>query len=195
MTNLLKVDWSTIPQPKDDGGASHLMGMAMPSVILAPTSGNPVNLSILAGRTVLYIYPMTGQPNVPLPEGWDLIPGARGCTPQSCAFRDHYEELKSLSVNFLFGLSTQASDQQIEAAARLHLPFPLLSDAKLHFADALKLPRFKIKGHTFLKRLTMIIENGFIKHVIYPVFPPDQNAEILIKWLSQPSLPNIRPSP
>lgn len=185
MTNLYDVDWSSLPKPENDGDAAHLItGLSIPPLSLTSTAGDEVNLSALAGQTVVYVYPMTGQPDTPLPEGWDMIPGARGCTPQSCAFRDHYEELKTLSIDHLFGLSSQASAYQAEAATRLHLPFALLSDAQLRLADALKLPRFELAGQVFLKRLTMVIQNGIIRHVIYPIFPPDQNAEVLMAWLS-----------
>jgi peroxiredoxin len=172
-----------IPPPADDGGARHLTGLALPSLALAATDGDRVDLSTLAGRTVLYIYPRTGVPGVPLPDGWDAIPGARGCTPQSCAFRDHYAELKGLGIAHLFGLSTQDADYQREAAQRLHLPFPLLSDAALSFTRALTLPTFSVDGMTLLKRMTLVIDDGVIAKVFYPVFPPDKNAEEVIAWL------------
>lgn len=184
MANLYDVDWSSLPVPEDDGAVAHLIGLSVPVLSLTATVGREIDLSALPGRTVIYVYPMTGKPDTPLPDGWDMIPGARGCTPQSCAFRDHYEDLKALSVDHLFGLSTQELADQAEAVTRLHLPFPLLSDAQLQFADALKLPRFETAGQVFLKRLSMVIENGVIRHVIYPIFPPDRNAEVLIAWLS-----------
>jgi peroxiredoxin len=183
MTNLLTVDWSTLPTPEDDGGARHLPGSAMPSVPLASTDGRVVDLAALGGTTVVYAYPMTGRPDIPLPEGWDMIPGARGCTPQSCAFRDHFAELKALGADHLFGLSTQDTAWQREAAERLHLPFALLSDSDLRLANALALPRFEVAGQQLLKRLTMIVVEGRIAQVFYPVFPPDRSAEDVVAWL------------
>ena len=174
---------SNLPAPTDDGACDHLPGMQVPSVPLAATSGDAVDLSALAGRTVVYGYPRTGRPDQEPPQGWDDIPGARGCTPQSCAFRDHHEELQALGAA-VFGLSTQTSDYQREAAERLHLPFPLLSDSNLAFATALRLPTFDFDGMTLLKRVTLILRDGVIEHVFYPVFPPDKNAETVIAWLA-----------
>ena len=176
-------DWSAIPAPEDDGATDHLVGFSLPSVPLAGTDGNTHDLSAIKGTTVLYIYPKTGQPGQDMPDGWDMIPGARGCTPQSCSFRDHFAELQELGVDQLFGLSTQACDYQSEAAERLHLPFPVLSDADLAFATALKLPTFEAWGETLIKRMAFVIKDGVIAHVFYPVFPPDQNAEMVIDWL------------
>jgi len=172
-----------IPAPQDDGAADHLTGIALPDLALPATSGGPVNLSKLAGRTVLYIYPRTGVPGVDLPPGWNDIPGARGCTPQSCAFRDHHAELKTLGVAQLFGLSTQDTAYQQEAATRLHLPFAILSDQKLSFTQALKLPTFTVAGMTLLKRMALVIDDGAITKVFYPVFPPDKNAEEVVAWI------------
>jgi len=177
---------SDIPAPEDDGGARHLTGMRLPDVALPATRGGAFNLSILAGRTVLYIYPRTGVPGVELPPGWDDIPGARGCTPQSCGFRDHFAELKELGVRYVFGLSTQDTAYQREAAERLHLPFPILSDAKLAFAHALRLPTFSVAGMTLLKRMALVIDDGVIVKVFYPVFPPDRNAAEVVAWLREP---------
>ena len=177
-------DWSTIPAPADDGAASHLEGMRVPSIALPATDGSTVDLSALPGRVVVYAYPRTGVPGVENPPGWDLIPGARGCTPQSCAFRDHYAELKSLSVNFIFGLSTQDSAYQREAVDRLHLPFPILSDAQLYLTEAMRLPTFQTSGMILLKRLTLVIRDGRVEHVFYPVFPPDRNASEVVAWLT-----------
>ncbi|MGD0332703.1 MAG: peroxiredoxin [Xanthobacteraceae bacterium] len=174
---------SGIPVPQDDGAARHLTGRKLPDLALPATRGGAVNLSLLAGRTVLYIYPRTGVPGVDLPPGWDDIPGARGCTPQSCGFRDHFAELKALGVSHLFGLSTQDTDYQREAAGRLHLPFAILSDAKLAFARALGLPTFSVAGMTLLKRMALVIDDGVIVKVFYPVFPPDKNAAEVIAWL------------
>ncbi|MFL5414156.1 MAG: peroxiredoxin [Myxococcales bacterium] len=177
-------DWSAIPAPQDDGAARHLTGMTMPEVGLPATDGRTVDLSKLPGRTVVYAYPRTGKPGVPNPTGWDMIPGARGCSPQSCAFRDHFAELQRLGVAHLFGLSTQDTAYQAEAATRLHLPFPLLSDAGLALTRALRLPTFEVDGMTLLKRLTLVIDGGRIAHVFYPVFPPDQNAAAVVEWLA-----------
>jgi peroxiredoxin len=181
-------DWSAIPKPTDDGAASHLVGMRAPSVPLPATDGTTVDLSSLPGLVVVYAYPRTGIPGVENPAGWDLIPGARGCTPQSCAFRDHFAELKVLGVNRLFGLSTQDTAYQREVADRLHLPFPILSDEHFRFAEALRLPTFQTSGMRLLKRLTLAIKDGKIEHVFYPVFPPDRNASDVIAWLAARTL-------
>ncbi len=178
--NVLPPD---IPVPQDDGAARHLAGTVLPDLALPATRGPAVNLSRLAGRTVVYIYPRTGVPGVDPPDGWDAIPGARGCTPQSCGFRDHFAELQGLGVSHLFGLSTQDSDYQREAAERLHLPFPILSDAALAFARALDLPTFTVAGMTLLKRMALVIEDGVIVKAFYPVFPPDKNAQEVVAWL------------
>jgi peroxiredoxin len=178
-------DWSKIPAPPDDGGADHLLHAKMASVVLPATDGSKVDLSTLHGRTIVYAYPRTGQPGVDNPPGWDLIPGARGCTPQSCAFRDHFAEMKALGVNHLFGLSTQNPDYQREAAERLHLPFSILSDDKLALTKAMKLPTFDTSGMTLLKRFTLVIDDGSVSHVFYPVFPPDRSATDVIVWLSR----------
>jgi peroxiredoxin len=172
-----------IPVPQDDGRARHLAGLKLPDVELPATSGGKVNLSKLKGRTVVYIYPRTGVPGVDPPPGWDQIPGARGCTPQSCGFRDHFAELKALGVANVFGLSTQDTAYQREAAERLHLPFPILSDAELNFALKLYLPMFMVAGMTLLARMALVIEDGIIVKVFYPVFPPDRNADEVIAWL------------
>jgi peroxiredoxin len=185
MSTIEAPDWSTIPAPQDDGAARHLRGLALPSIALSATDGSLVDLSRLAGRTIVYAYPRTGRPGVPNPPGWDMIPGARGCSPQSCAFRDHYAELKRLGVSQLFGLSTQDTDYQNEAAERLHLPFPLLSDASLALTRALSLPTFQVDGMTLLKRVTFVIDDGRITHIFYPVFPPDSNAAVVLNWLAR----------
>jgi peroxiredoxin len=178
--NILPAD---IPAPQDDGAARHLTGLKLPPVALAATDGSQVDLSKLSGRTVVYIYPRTGVPGRPLPEGWNEIPGARGCTPQSCGFRDHFAELERLGVVRVFGLSTQDSAYQREAVERLHLPFAVLSDERLELARAIKLPTFKVAGMTLLKRMALVIDDGIITKVFYPVFPPDKNAEEVIAWL------------
>ena len=174
---------SDIPVPQDDGAAKHLTGMRLPDLALAATDGVAVNLSKLRGRSVVYIYPRTGVPGIDPPEGWDLIPGARGCTPQSCSFRDYFAELKGLGVARVFGLSTQDSTYQLEAATRLHLPFPLLSDEALALTKALKLPTFAAAGMTLLKRMVLVIDDGTISKTFYPVFPPDQSAAEVITWI------------
>jgi len=172
-----------IPAPQDDGAARHLAGMKLPDLSLPGTDGKEVNLSDLKGRTVVYVYPRTGVPGVDSPPGWDQIPGARGCTPQSCSFRDHFGELKRLGAAQLYGLSTQDSTYQKEAANRLHLPFAILSDEKLALTRALKLPTFTTSGMTLLKRMALVIDDGIITKTFYPVFPPDKNAEEVIAWL------------
>jgi peroxiredoxin len=172
-----------IPAPQDDGAARHLTGAPMPAIALPATDGQRVDLSKLAGRCVVYIYPRTGVPGQPPLEGWDDIPGARGCTPQSCAFRDHFAELTALGVAHLFGLSTQDTAYQREAVERLHLPFAVLSDESLALARTLDLPTFQVAGMTLLKRMALVIDDGVISKVFYPVFPPDKNAEEVIAWL------------
>jgi peroxiredoxin len=176
-----------LPVPQDDGAARHLAGMRLPSIALPATDGSDVDLASLRGRTVVYAYPRTGRPGQPLPTGWDAIPGARGCTPQSCGFRDHFAELKRLSVAHLFGFSTQDRAYQREAAERLHLPFAILSDAELKLTKALRLPTFDVDGMTLVKRLTLIIDDSHITQVFYPVFPPDKSAEEVVNWLQSPS--------
>jgi peroxiredoxin len=183
-------DWSTIPAPTDDGAARHLVGAPMASVVLMATDGRSVDLSSLPGLTVVYAYPRTGTPDKDNPPGWDMIPGARGCTPQSCSFRDHFAELKGLGVDHLFGLSTQDTAYQREAAERLHLPFPILSDEHLQLTRAMNLPSFVTSGMTLLKRFTLIVTAGTIEQVLYPVFPPDRSASDVIELLRQrPTVP------
>jgi peroxiredoxin len=181
---------SNLPVPEDDGAARHLTGMNLPDVTLPATTGPAVNLAKLTGRTVLYVYPRTGVPGVDAPPGWDDIPGARGCTPQSCGFRDHFRELKALGVAAVYGLSTQDSAYQREAAQRLHLPFPLLSDTNLKLKTAIGLPSFSTSGMTLYKRMAMVLEDATVVRVFYPVFPPDKNAEEVMAWLrSRPAHP------
>lgn len=177
-------DWSTIPAPHDDRATRHLSGARMASVALQSTGGERVDLSALAGRTILYVYPRTGRPGIENPDGWDMIPGARGCTPQTCSFRDHFAELQALGVDHLFGLSTQDPEYQREAAERLHLPFALLSDEQLTLTRAMRLPTFETSGMTLLKRFTLAIHDGVVEHVFYPVFPPDRSATDVIRWLA-----------
>ena len=171
-----------LPVPRDDGACDHLTGRPLPSLMLPVTDGTQLELAELTGRVVLYVYPMTGTPGQDLPDGWDTTPGARGCTPQACAFRDHKRELDALGTR-VFGISAQTTAEQREAAERLHLPYPLLSDADFELAGALRLPTFKLNGQTYLKRVTLIVQNSTIGKVFYPVFPPDQNAAKVIAYL------------
>lgn len=183
MNSLTEVDWSNIPAPVDDGMASHLEGMQIPSIELPSTRQGLVDLSTQGGLIVVYAYPKTGVPGTPLPDGWDDLPGARGCTPQSCAFRDHAVELEQLGVDGVFGLSTQSTAYQCEVAERLLLPFSLLSDESLALSHALRLPLMEVEGTTLTKRLTLIIRDGVIEKVFYPVFPPDANATDVLAYL------------
>ncbi|WFU37933.1 peroxiredoxin [Bradyrhizobium sp. CB82] len=182
--SLLEVDWSKIPAPTDDGRAAHLKGLTIPPVSLRATDDTSVTLSALRGRTVVFGYPRTGEPGkIALVDDWDMIPGARGCTPQTCAFRDLFAELKAAGTGHVFGLSTQSNDYQTEMASRLHLPFPVLSDEKLKLTRALNLPTMQVAGLTLIKRLALIIDDAKITHVFYPVFPPDRNAGDVLDWL------------
>ncbi len=177
----------TLPAPIDDGACDHLVGKKLPSIVLPSTQGNQVDLSTGAlSRTVVYIYPRTGTPNLEPPGGtdaWNAIPGARGCTPQNCAFRDHYQELQGLGTE-VYGLSTQTTAYQQEMAARLHLPFEVLSDADLEWSQTLALPTFEAEGEMLLKRVTLVVQDGVIEKVFYPVFPPDQNAAEVVAYLN-----------
>ena len=168
--------------PEDDGAAAHLPGLRLPNLSLPSTSGGEVLLSDLRARTVLYVYPMTGRPGVPLPDGWDLIPGARGCTVEACSFRDHHADLQAAGAS-VYGLSSQTTEYQREAVSRLHLPFPLLSDARLKLADVLRLPTFEVQGQRLFRRLTLVVGAGMIEQVFYPVFPPEEHAEQVLTWL------------
>ena len=184
--NLLDVDWTKIPAPTDDGAAAHLPGMTVPAVSLVATDDTAVTLSALPGRTVLFAYPRTGESGkISLVDDWDMIPGARGCTPQTCSFRDLFAQLKAAGAKHVFGLSTQDNIYQTEMASRLHLPFPVLSDEKLKLTRALKLPTMQVAGLTLIKRLALIIDDARITHVFYPVFPPDRNAGDVLQWLKQ----------
>jgi peroxiredoxin len=184
--NLLVVDWSKIPAPVDDGAARHLQGAKVPDIALAATDGSQISLARLTGRVVVFAYPRTGEPGKPsLVDDWDMIPGARGCTPQTCAFRDLHKVLIEAGAARVFGLSTQDTAYQREAAERLHLPFPLLSDAKLELTRALRLPTMQVAGLTLIKRLALIIDDGSITKVFYPVFPPDKNAAEVHTWLAE----------
>ncbi|MEK6326002.1 MAG: peroxiredoxin [Actinomycetota bacterium] len=173
-----------LPEPIDDGGADHLEGLSFPSLTLPSASGEDVDLAAAAqGTLVLYCYPRTGRPGEPLPPGWDQVPGARGCTPQSCAFRDHFAELQVLGARVV-GLSSQSLDDQTEFAERVGLSHALLSDPELALAGALRLPTFEVTGMRLYRRLTLIARGGEIVKVFYPVFPPDQNAADVAAWLS-----------
>jgi peroxiredoxin len=176
-----------LPVPKDDGAARHLPGMQVPAIILTSTANRRVNLGDIAReRTVIYCYPRTGAPGQPVPKNWDDIPGARGCTPESCGFRDHHHALEALHVR-VFGLSTQTTEYQREVVERLHLPFEILSDADFAVTNALRLPTFEFDGVRLLKRLTLVLSGGRIEKVFYPVFPPDKHAEEVIAWLTRNS--------
>ena len=200
MNSIGTPDWNALPKPTDDGAARHLVGMRWPEIGLSATDSRVEDVSKLKGWCVVFAYPRTGRPGVQNPTGWDLIPGARGCTPQACAFRDAFENLKAAGIEHVFGLSTQVPEYQREAAERLHLPFALLSDAELKVTGGLKLPTFEIHGPlegeaparnlrgasiSLLKRLTLVVRNGVIEHVFYPVFPPDQNANEVIAWMKK----------
>ena len=183
MANLNQLP-ANLPIPQDDGAANHLPGMRLPRLSLCATTGKELNLGEIKGRLVIYCYPMTGQPNVALPEGWDQIPGARGCTPQSCSFRDHYQELQSLGAEVV-GLSVQSTAYQQEMADRLHLPFPVVSDADYQFQGALQLPTFIAAGMTLLKRITLIANDGVIEAIHYPIFPSDSDPAWVISYLKK----------
>jgi len=173
-----------LPKPVDDGAADHLQNSQVPDVQLPATDGRTISLaSVGSERVVVYAYPRTGRPGeAPLVEDWDLIPGARGCTPETCAFRDHHAEIRAAGAE-VFGLSTQDTAYQQELVERLHLPFAILSDAQLRLTKAWRLPTFEAAGQTLLRRLSMVIGNGRVEHVWYPVFPPDRHADEVLAWL------------
>lgn len=170
-----------LPAPVDDGAASHLVGLPVPTLALRATNGSSVDLydSSQDRRLVVFAYPRTGRPGLKLPTDWDAIPGARGCTPEACSFRDLSDQFANLETD-VYGLSTQDTAYQHETVTRLHLPYALLSDVDLRFTAALHLPTFTVDGMTLLRRLTMIIEGGHIQHVLYPVFPPDRAADAVL---------------
>jgi peroxiredoxin len=175
-----------LPIPVDDGAADHLTGMTMPSVVLEATDANAVDLGALGeGVTVLYIYPMTGTPGVELPAGWDEIPGARGCTPETCGFRDHFADLRNTGADRVFGLSTQDLATQRETAERLRLPYPLLADPEGTLGEALQLPAFEAGGQKRYARITLIISGDEIEHDFYPIFPPNAHAIEVLGYLSE----------
>ncbi|MDQ4063298.1 MAG: peroxiredoxin [Actinomycetota bacterium] len=173
-----------IPAPVSDGACDHLPGIKLPPIVLPATSGETVGLPGLPGRTVVYCCPLTGRPGEDLPQGWDEIPGARGCTPQSCAFRDHYVELRALGTR-IYGLNVQDTGYQREAAEHLHLPFELLSDESLFLIEALGFPTFGVEGMRLIRRLTLLIQDGRTEKGFYPVFPPNKNAEEGVEWLQK----------
>jgi len=176
---------ASLPVPLDDGACDHLAGMAMPNLALRSTQGRMVNLAAPSGiRWIVYAYPRTGTPGATIATDWDAIPGARGCTPQSCSMRDHYHEVKTLGAD-IYGLSTQTTDYQKEMVDRLHLPFEVLSDESLKLTHALKLPTFDYNGMTLIKRLTLVVRDGKIEKVFYPVFPPDQHGAQVVAWLKR----------
>lgn len=184
--NLMGVDWSKIPAPLDDGAAGHLVGMKIPPVTLPATDGTSVTLASLPGRVVLFAYPRTGEPGkISLVDDWDMIPGARGCTPQTCAFRDLFKDLREAGARHVFGISTQDTAYQREMVERLHVPFQVLSDSALAMTRALKLPSMDVAGLTLIKRLALVIDDAAIAHVFYPVFPPDRNAGDVLMWLQE----------
>lgn len=179
-----------LPEPEDDGACDHLVGRPLHALSLPSTAGGSLDLATRVGRTVVYCFPRAGRPGVPLPDGWNDIPGARGCTPQSMAFRDQYDDIRALHADVV-GISTQTAEEQRELSARLNLPFPLLSDAEHRFAKSLDLPTFEVEGMVMIRRLTLIVTEGIIDQVFYPVFPPDKAAEEVIVWLlAHPRRPN-----
>jgi peroxiredoxin len=178
-----------LPAPEDDGAADHLAGLVLPSLVLASTGGEALDLAVLAERRlVAYVYPRTGRPGEPLPADWNDIPGARGCTPQSCAYRDSLGRFERLGARVV-GISAQSSAEQDEFADREHIPFPLLSDGDLRLAAGIGLPTFETAGMTLYRRLTLVAEAGRIVKAFYPVFPPDRNAAEVLAWLA------ARPAP
>ncbi len=173
-----------LPVPEDDGACDHLRGAAAPPIPLPATDGTAVDLSAPhSGRTVVFAYPRTGRPGFGPTPGWDEIPGARGCTPEKCSFRDHHAEFEALGAR-VFGLSTQTTEYQREMAERLRLSFPVLSDVDLGFTRALGLPTFEVEGVVLMKRLTLVVRGGRIEHVFYPIFPPDTHADGVLEWLT-----------
>jgi len=174
---------ANLPVPIGDGACDHLLGMVIPAISLQSTHDGLVNLAHLKqDRIIVYCYPRTGEPGKPSPDGWDAIPGARGCTPQSCSMRDSYHAIRSQDAD-VFGLSTQTTTYQGEAATRLHLPFALLSDDHLRLTHALRLPTFQVNGWTPTKRLTLVLHRARIQKVFYPVFPPDKHGDQIVAWL------------
>jgi peroxiredoxin len=176
-----------LPVPEDDGAADHLAGMPVPGIRLSVSDGTAIDLADLQpGRTIVYIYPLTGQPGVDLPDGWDEIPGARGCSTEACSFRDHFDELRSAGAASVYGLSSQDVPYQAEVVSRLRLPFTMISDPSFVLADALRLPTFAATGHDRLyARLTLVIRDGRVEHAFYPIFPPNVHAVEVLRWLEE----------
>ena len=173
-----------LPVPADDGAADHLVGLEVPALSLDSSDGVVDLAELGSGLAILYVYPATGVPGRPSPDGWDAVPGARGCTPQSCAFRDHADELVGLGAR-VAGLSAQPLAEQVEFASREHMPFPIVADPELALRDALALPTFEFGGTTLYKRITLVLEARHVRHVFYPVFPPDRNAAEVVRWLHE----------
>ena len=185
MTDINKLP-ENLPVPEDDGGSAHLIRSKIASIELRSTNGLNVDLGSIKGKVVIYCYPMTGRPDVPLPDGWNEIPGARGCTPQSCSYRDHYKEFQELGVE-VYGLSTQTTDYQKEMVDRLSLPFNVLSDSQMELTQAINLPTFVVTGMVLLKRLTMVVDDSMIKSVHYPVFPSDSDPDWVLDYFGKMS--------
>lgn len=192
--SLTEVNWSTLPVPEDDGKAKHLLGARLPDVFLPSTDGNVINVTGTrgVGLKILFCFPMMGDPAQALPDGWDMIPGARGCTPQACFFRDFHQELIRAGADNVFGISTQDQEFQSEAVERLHLPYPLLSDEQLFFARALDLPTFEVEGTTMIKRITLILKGNVVRHVFYPIFPPHEHPQQVLNYLRAKNESNVR---
>ncbi|MBS2537897.1 redoxin family protein [Catenulispora sp. NF23] len=177
---------SGLPVPQDDGAADHLPGMPVPELALPSTANEDIGLAALGkDRTILYLYPLTGRPEEDIPEGWNSIPGARGCTTEACDFRDHYEELLEAGAARVFGLSSQDTAYQQEVVDRLRLPFAMLSDTAFRLAGALSLPTFDFRGEALYKRITLVVRDGAVEHAFYPVFPPDRHAGQVLAWLKE----------
>lgn len=173
-----------LPIPQDDGACNHLAGLRMPDLSLESTSGKPVRLINVPSKTVFFFYPRTGRPEAPAPPDWDLIPGARGCTPQSCGFRDNMQKFAKMGIS-IYGISSQDTDYQKEFASRMNIPYEILSDKNFLLTDSLKLPTFQYNGTRLIKRLALYVEQGIIKKAFYPVFPPDRNADDILVWLKK----------
>lgn len=173
-----------LPVPVDDGAADHLPGVELPALALVATSGETIELDRLGpGRSVLYLYPLTGRPGGELPDGWNEIPGARGCTTEACDFRDHHADLLAAGAARVYGISTQDSAYQRELVDRLQLPFAMLADPDLELAEAIAMPTFTAGGRRLYRRLTLVVDDGRVEHVFYPVFPPDEHAREVLAWL------------
>ena len=175
-----------LPVPVDDGGSDHLLGAVLPSLLLNATCGARVDLAAVShGRWILFVYPMTGVPGEDLPDGWDEIPGARGCTSEACGFRDNIDALRNAGVNAIYGMSTQDTAYQSELVDRLHLPYAMLSDTNLMLRDAMAFPAFEVNGMALYKRMTLVLNGSTIEHVFYPVFPPNEHATRIVEGLEK----------